>query len=122
MTNPRDIAAELYNAMLQARCDAGEVAREVLDMLAANTGQNSFRHAASVLRGTRLGRNAIDDREALRRIAAFPPDRQREAVGIVAADMARADGKKIEAHERRLRRKRPANETDKMVLSANSIP
>jgi hypothetical protein len=109
MTDPSHLATELYNRMLVAKCDAGEVAREVLDMLAADTGQNAFRHAASILRGRVPGRTAIDDSEALRRLTAFPPARRREAVGIVAGDMARADGKKIETHARRLRRKRLKN-------------
>ncbi len=30
MNDPRRLAAELYNRMLAAQCDAGEVAREVL--------------------------------------------------------------------------------------------
>jgi hypothetical protein len=118
MTDPRRIATKLYNAALKSRCDAGEITREMLDMLAADTGQNAFRHAASILRGRTLGRTAIDDREALRRVAAFPPARGRAAVGIVAGEMARADGKSIETHARRLRRKMPKNETDELVLSA----
>jgi hypothetical protein len=123
MNDPRRLAAELYNRMLAAQCDAGEVAREVLDMLAADTGQNAFRHAASILRGRVLGRTAIDDSEALRRVAAFPPDRRREAVGIVAKQVARANpgGPQIGSIERRLHRKLAKNETDKLVLSVASV-
>jgi hypothetical protein len=121
VTDPRDIAAELYNALLQSQCDAGEVAREVLDMLAAGTGQNTFRHAASILRGRVSGRAATDDSEALRRVAALLPDRRREAVGIVAGQVAKTTGEKVKNVERRLRRKLAKNETDKMDVSANSI-
>jgi hypothetical protein len=123
-SDPRHSAAEsVYNAMLQAQRTAGDVALcEALDLLAAGTGENKFRHAASVLRGTVLGRSAIDDKEALRRVAAFPPARRREAVGIVAGQIAKASGKNVDSIERRLRRKLAKNETDKMVLSAPSIP
>ena len=48
------------------------------------------------------------------------PDRQHEAVGIVAGQMAKASGEKAGSIERRLRRKLAKNETDKLVLSAAS--
>ena len=89
-------------------------------MLAADTGQNTFRHAASILRGRVSGHIAIDDSEALRHLTAFPLARRREAVGIVAADMAKADGKKIDTR-RPAAPKVPKNETDEMDVSADSI-
>ncbi|WMT78858.1 hypothetical protein [Bradyrhizobium sp. Ash2021] len=123
MTDPRRRAAEaIYNAMLQAQRDAGDAALcEALDLLAADTGQNKFRFAASVLRGTTLGRLAINDAEALRRITAFPPARRREAVGVVARQVAGAEANpaRVDAIAHRLRRKLRENETDKKVLSAN---
>lgn len=115
-------AAELYNAMLRARGEAGDTAlREALDMLAVKLGENRFRHAGAIIGGKRSGRAPIDDKAALRRIAVYPPDRRREAVGIVAGQMAKASGKKVESIERRLHRKLEKNETDKMVLSASSV-
>jgi hypothetical protein len=107
--DPRHLSAEIYAAVQNARRDdVGVVALcAVLDLLAESRGQNKFRHAASVLRGTELRRSAIDDREALRCIAAFPPARRRGAVGIVAPRVAGpgATKKQVAAIERRLRRK-----------------
>ncbi len=124
-SGPRRGAAEaIYAAVLQAQRVAGDVALcEALDLLAAGTGENKFRHAASVLRGTELRRSAIDDRDALRRIAAFPPARRRGAVGIVALRVAGpgATKKKVAAIERRLRRKLENKKTDTGVLSVDSV-
>jgi hypothetical protein len=122
-SDPRRRAAKaIYAAVLQAQRVAGDVALcEALELLSEGTGQNKFRHAASVLRGTVLGRTAIDDQEALCRIAAFPPARRREAVGIVAGQIAKASGKRVDTVERRLRRKLK-NETAERVLSVCSIP
>jgi hypothetical protein len=122
--DPRRSAAEaLHAAVLEAQRVAGDAALcDALELLSEGTGQNKFRHAASILRGTLLGRSAIDDKEALRRVAAFPPDRRREAVGIVAGQVAKARGENVDSVERRLRRKLAKNETDKMVLSASSVP
>jgi hypothetical protein len=65
-------AEEIYRVMLEAQRDAGDRALcEALDKLAEGTGQNKFRHAAAVVRGTKLGRHAIDDKAALRRIASY---------------------------------------------------
>jgi hypothetical protein len=87
--NGRRLADALAAHGCEVRLIAGDIALcEALDLLAAGTGENKFRNAASVLRGTVLGRSAIDDKEALRRIAAFPPARRREAVGIVAGKIA----------------------------------
>jgi hypothetical protein len=49
MGDPRRIAAEaIYAAVLKARRDAGDIALcEALDLLAAGTEENKFRHAAS---------------------------------------------------------------------------
>ncbi len=107
--DPRRRAAEaVYDAILDAQRDAGDIALcEALDKLTSATGQNRFRHAASILRGTKLGRHAIDDREPLRRIAAFPAARHRDAVGIVARNIAGlgASPKQVKTIARRLQRK-----------------
>jgi hypothetical protein len=109
VVDPRRLAAEIYAAVQNARRDDVGVAAlcAVLDRLAESRGQNKFRHAASVLRGTELRRSTIDDREALRRIAAFPPARRSGAVGIVALQVAGpgATKKRVAAIARRLRRK-----------------
>jgi hypothetical protein len=125
MTEPfrRPTAEAIYSAMIEAqRVDGDAALCEALDLLAAGTGQNKFRHAASVLRGTVLGRSAVDDKEALRRVAAFPPARRREAVGLIARQVAGpgAEPKDVESIGRRLRRKLRQNETDKKVLSVDS--
>jgi hypothetical protein len=121
----RDAAEALHAAVLEAQRVAGDAALcDALELLSEGTGQNKFRHAASILRGTVLGRSAIDDKEALRRVAAFAahhPDRRREAVGIVAGQVAKASGENVDSVERRLRRKLAKNETDKKDVSANSI-
>ncbi len=127
MTDPRRNAAQaIYRAVLQAQRDAGAgdmALCQALDLLAENTGENRFRHAAAIVRGVRLGRHAIDDSEALCRIEAFPPDRRREAVGIVARQVAGAEASdhEIDAVAHRLRRKLRDNEADKLVLSATSV-
>jgi hypothetical protein len=110
-TDPRRHAAEaLHAAVLEARRVGGDAAIcDALHMLAAASGLNKFNSAAAIVSGRRLGRPAIDDAAALRRIAAFPPDRRREAVGVVAAMMAKASGKKVETIERRLRLKLAKN-------------
>jgi hypothetical protein len=123
-SDPRRLAAEaVYDAILKAQRDAGDVALcEALDLLAAGTGQNKFRHAASVLRGTVLGRHAINDREALRRIEAFPAVRRREAVGIVARQIAGPDANdaRVDAVANRLRRKLRERKAGKLVITAAS--
>jgi hypothetical protein len=104
----RPTSEGLYLALLNSQRDDGDVALcEALDLLAEGTGQNCFRHAASVIRGRALGRHAIDDKAALRRIAAYPADRRREAVGIEARQIAGADAsdKQVDAIAHRLRRK-----------------
>ena len=74
-------------------------------MLGEFNGQNEFRHAASVIGGRKLGRTAIDDSAALQRIAAFPSDRRREAVGAVARQIGGDNAAKVDAIIRRLHRK-----------------
>src|SRR5262249_6227664 len=103
-------AAEgIYHAMLAALRDGGDAAAaEALDRLALETGQNGFRHAASVFRGrVQLGRKAIDDRAALRRVLDCPPEKRRERVGIEARQLAGpgASDKQVHATAQRLRRK-----------------
>lgn len=108
MTDQQDLAARLYAAALETQRVAGDLAiGEALDLLAQSTGENKFRHAAAVVRGIKLGRGAIDDEEALRRIASFPEARQREAISAVARQMAGAGAsdKKVASDARRLRRK-----------------
>ncbi len=119
MTDPhRNAPAQaIYRAMLRAQRDEGDAALcEALDLLAADTGQNKFRHAASVLRGIRLGRHAIDDKNAIRRIEAFPAGRRREAAGIVARQIAGAGASDalVVTIAQRLRRKLRTNETNKI--------
>jgi hypothetical protein len=118
---PSPAAEAVYDAILKGQRDAGDIALcEALDKLTSATGQNRFRHAASVLRGTKLGRHAIDDKASLRRIMATPADRRREAVGILAGQIAATSGERPDSIARRLRRKRK-NETDKLVLSAAPV-
>jgi hypothetical protein len=125
MSDPRQATAEAILAVvLEAQRDAGdEVLCDALDLLAEGTGQNKFRHAASVLRGKVLGRSVIDDKAALRRIRAFSAARRREAVGIVAREVAGTDASeaRVEAIAHRLRRKLRKNETDILVLSAAPV-
>src|SRR3954447_11856059 len=85
----RATAEAILDAIVQGLRDDGDVALcEALDMLGQRTGQNKFQHAANVVRGTRLGRHAIDDRAALWRIA------RGEAVSKVAGQVARP-GEKV---------------------------
>jgi hypothetical protein len=122
-SDPRRLAAEaVYSAILEARRDAGDAAVcDALDLLGAGAGQNRYRHAAAAIRGLAPGRSAIDDDRALRRISAFPPARRRDAVGVVARDVAGAEAsaKQVAAIARRLRRKLSKNETDEIVLSVS---
>jgi hypothetical protein len=124
MSDADPIAERLYDAFLAAHREAGDdhALAEALDLLAVRTGQNTIRHAAAIIRGKAVGRKAIDDRAELRRIAAFAPDQRREAVGIVAAQMAKASGKRADSIERRLHRKLAKNEKDKTVLSVATTP
>src|ERR1700675_3569240 len=85
------LAEKLHRAIVNALRDDHDATPEfcaALDLLAEAKHQNKFRHAASILRGTVLGRTAIDDEEALRRIADSNPARRREAVGGGAVQMA----------------------------------
>src|SRR5438876_7326646 len=101
-SDPRRLAAErIYRAVLEGRRDAGDAALcDALNLLAGDNGENKFRNAAAIVGGKRLGRAAIDDTAALRRVAAFPPARQREAVGVVAGQMAKASGENADSIER----------------------
>jgi hypothetical protein len=103
-------AARLLADFLEAqrRLAGDEVIAGALDLLAANSGQNAFRHAAQAVRGAaRPGRRAIDDRAAIRRIEQYPEAMRREAVGIVAGQIAGsgADKADVDAIAHRLRRK-----------------
>jgi hypothetical protein len=95
---------------------------KALDFLAEGTGQNKYRFAASILRGIKLGRHAINDREALRRIAAFPAARKRAAVGIVARQIAAVEGghTRIDSIAQRLRRKLRKKKTGGIVDAARA--
>ena len=107
MSDPRSLAETLYDESLGD--DADSLLCELLHLHAIRTGQNMARHAGRILSGAaRAGRQGIDDSDALRRIAAFPPWQRREAVGAVARLLAGpdADEKTVHSIERRLRRKR----------------
>ncbi len=109
-SDPRRVAAEaLHDAILDARRVAGDGAVcDALDMLGAGAGQGRYRRAAAAIRGLAPGRTAIDDTEAIDRIVKFPPDRRRDAIGIVALDVAggsAASPKQVHAAVCRLRRK-----------------
>jgi hypothetical protein len=112
----------VYSAILDARRVAGDAAVcDALDRVGAGAGQGGYRHAAAAIRGLAPGRPEIDDDWALSRIMKFPPDRRREAVGIVAKDMARAPGAgKVKSITRRLHRKLE-NQKDEIVLSLPSM-
>jgi hypothetical protein len=115
---PRRVAAEsLHDAILDARREGGDaVVCDALEMVGAGAGRKQYRYAAAAIRGLPPGRPAIDDDWALRRILKFPPERRREAVGVIAPQAAGpgAGSKKVKATERRLRRKLE-NQTDEMV-------
>ena len=126
MTDPRRQAAEtLRDAILDARRIAGDGAVcDALDRLGAGAGQSRYRHAAAAIRGLASGRPAINDDWALRRIRKFPPARRRDAVGIMAKDMAARAGpgsKKVKSIERRLHRKLETQK-DEIVLSLAPTP
>jgi hypothetical protein len=109
-SDPRHQAAEaVYNAILHARRVAGDAPLcDALDRLGASAGQNRYRYAAAAIRGLPPGRSAIDDTHALQRILKFPPDRRRDAIGVVAFDVAGgadASAKQVHAVAWRLRRK-----------------
>ena len=107
ISDPRSLAEAIYDESLGD--DAGSLLCELLHLHAIRTGQNMARHAGRILSGAaRAGRQGIDDSDALRRIAAFPPWQRREAVGAVARLLAGhdADEKNVHRIERRLRRKR----------------
>jgi hypothetical protein len=87
---PRPGPLEILDTLLRAkRQDADAALIEAIDMLTAKTGENRFRHAASVVRGKVLGRHTIDDKAAVRRIAAFPALKD---TGTVAATGVEAQG------------------------------
>jgi hypothetical protein len=102
------LAGEILDALLDARrADADAALIEALDLLTERTGQNKYRHAASIMRGTKLGRHEIDDRAALRRIRGFPPEQRHKAASVVAGQIAGAGAseQRVEAIANRLRRK-----------------
>jgi hypothetical protein len=122
MSDPRRQAAEtLHDAILDARRVAGDGAVcDAFEKLGSVPGQSRYRRAAAAIRGLPPGRSAINDDLALQRILKFPPDRRRDAVGVVARDVARemagadATRKQIHATECRLRRK--LNEKHNIIL------
>jgi hypothetical protein len=123
----RRLAAEaLYGAIIEARRDAGDAAVcDALDMLGAGAGQDRYLRAASAIRDLAPGRPAVDDELALRRIMKYPPDRRREAVGIVARHLAPgadAGSKNFKSIRRRLSRKLAKNEVDTPLVLSTSIP
>ena len=119
------LAGELHDAilaMLRQDRDATPEFAAALHLLADRTGQNRFRHAASILGGGLAHRPAIDDRAALRRIAGFPASRQRDACAIVARDLAGEGASKSEvvAIAQRLRKKR--KQINERLKFAGSTP
>jgi hypothetical protein len=50
------------------RADGERVLCDALDLLATDTGENRFRHASSIVRGSRVGRTRIDDSAELAEI------------------------------------------------------
>src|ERR1700676_502267 len=102
-SDPRRQAAEaLHDAILDGRRVAGDaVICDALDLLGASPGQGRYRRAPAAIRALPPGRAAIDDELALQRILKFPPARRREAVGIVAPDVAggHENGKKTPPHQ-----------------------
>jgi hypothetical protein len=108
--DPRRRAAEaLYGAMIEARRDGGDaVVIDALDMLGAHPGQHRYRRAATAIRSLAPGREPIDDAHALQRIMKFAPARRRDAVGVIARDVAGGDDaseKQVHAAKCRLHRK-----------------
>lgn len=97
--------------MIEARRVAGDAAiTDALEML----GQHRYRRGATAIRGLAPGREPIDDAHALHRIMRFPPDRRRDAVGVVARDIAggaNACPKQLHAMKCRLRRKLKMKDT-----------
>jgi hypothetical protein len=99
----------VFAAMLDARRAGGDAAIcDALDRLGAGAGQNRYRYAAAAIRGRPPGRSAIDDAHALQRILKFAPVLRREAVGVIARDVAggaAATEKQVHAAKCRLHRK-----------------
>ena len=107
-TSRERIAEQIYEVLLAGQRDAGDAALcDALALLAENSGRNVFRHAAQIVRGAKSGRPTIDDVAALARIATYPVTRRREAVAIVARQVAgsEASRKTVDAVAHRLRRK-----------------
>lgn len=90
-----------------------EMAFSALDALSADHGDNTARHAAHYLQGSRsAGRRPIDDTAPLAAVARLEQQgRGRAAVGIVARQMA-ATPCDVPTIERRLREKRSKNKTE----------
>jgi hypothetical protein len=121
----RRAAEALFGAMIEARRDAGDGAVcDALDMIGAGAGQHRYSRAATAIRDLAPGRPAVDDDLALRRIMKYPPDRRREAVGIVAQKLAPGAGaasNKFKSIKRRLHRKLSKNEKDTPIVLSPSI-
>ena len=93
-----------------SRSRADRLVAKILQLIQplADDGDNMARHWIAVKRGDRSpgGRKPTDDGAALARIEELERDgRGREAVSIVAREMAK-DPKDVTAIQRRLRRKR----------------
>jgi hypothetical protein len=87
-------ALELYGKLLESlRSDGGDRAiADALDLLARGTGENKFRHASNILRGTVAGRRPINDADEIAEIADLEAKghRRSRAVSIVARRHATA--------------------------------
>jgi hypothetical protein len=123
VTKPSHPAAErIFAALIEAQRGAGDAPIcEALDLLAQGTGENIYRHCAEILRGRKYGREPINDIGALGRIAAYPAERRREAVGIVAKQIAGAgaSAKQIDtiAHRLRTKMRERRNQTEEKGTS-----
>jgi hypothetical protein len=110
----------LQDAVLKMQ-DGRDCSPEVeaaLRMIGEGTGENKYRHAASIVGGIKLGRHKIDDSAALAKIASYPSWRKREAPMMVAKEVAPAGAtdKQVKAIAARLRRK-ARTERDKLLKS-----
>jgi hypothetical protein len=120
--DPLRIAAErLHDAILDARRVGGDaVVCDAFEMLGAVPGQQRYRYAAAAIRGLPPGRPADDDDDALQRILKFPESQHRDAVGIVARDMARevvdVDARRKRAHANACRFRRKLKEKHNIIL------
>lgn len=118
----RDPAEVLVEAMHEAwRAGGAGTIAVAMEKLSQRTGQNTFRHTANIIRGTKLGRTAKDDQAALWMIGNYPLSQRCHAVRDVAKKVRRT-GEKLKTVERRLRLKLRAKEKAAvLVLAVKSI-